>query len=184
MEIKQIDLLKLQSEHMKSDPTTIDLCNTLSTAFNNINPQICNIHLSLDYLQESVLDELAIEKNIFWYDSNASIETKVKIIKNAEKVFKYLGTNYAVEQVIEDYFGDGEILEWYDYNGSPYHFKVKTSNLQVTEELAQQFTDAVNKVKRLSTRLEEVVVNFSATVDINYGFALHGKDTITLSQEG
>ena len=31
---------------------------------------------------------------------------------------------YAVAQIIADYFGTGEVREWYQYGGKPYHFKI------------------------------------------------------------
>jgi P2-related tail formation protein len=182
MELKQIDLLALQTSTMKKDSTTIALTQALTPHLNQVNPDKCILALNLDSMNSRMLDELAVEKNIFWYDPNASLIVKRNLIKNADKVFRYLGTNYAIEQVIKDYFGDGEIEEWYEYGGEPYHFKVLTSNLSVTRESAEQFREAVNKVKRLSTRLEEVLVNMVSTLDVCYGFVLHTGDTVILKQ--
>ncbi len=45
-------------------------------------------------------------------------------------VHTFRGTPYAVEQVIQTYFGDGEVSEWFEYGGQPGMFKVVTTNNQ------------------------------------------------------
>ncbi|WP_069997744.1 phage tail protein [Cellulosilyticum sp. I15G10I2] len=182
MNLNQLDLLSLQTNSMKSDKTTVALCEAINPQLNAIDVTKCIISSNIDTMSDAMLDEIATEKNIFWYDPNAEIEIKRNLIKNCDKVFSFLGTNYAIEQVIKDYFGDGVIEEWYEYGGAPYHFKVLTSNISVTGEKAEQFNAAVNKVKRLSTRLEEVLVNMVADLSVHYGFVLHTGDSITLIQ--
>lgn len=185
MDFKNVDLLQLQTNHMKQDITTKAISNTLTPEYKKICYSINRtlIRTNIDELSEEILDELAVEKNIFWYDANASIEVKRNLIRNANKVFKYLGTPYAIEQVIQDYFQDGYIEEYFEYNGQPYHFRVLTSNAAVTGELANQFTNAIEKVKRKSTKLDEVIILLSGNLNIYFGFALHTVDTITIRQE-
>lgn len=178
------DLISLQTSAMSKDPTTVAFSYLLDNELKKIEPLQANIAYSLDSYPEDILDELALEKNIFWYDANASIQIKRNLIRNAEKVFKYLGTDYAVEEVIKDYFGDGEIQQWYDYGGQPFHFKVITSNPKVNDVLALQFSKAVNRVKRLSTRLEEVVVSMNGETVIYTAIALHTGDNITIQGGG
>lgn len=182
MQLNNIDLKILQTSMMKNDKTTIAMSDAVSEQLNKIEISKCLIRVNLDNLSESILDELAIEENIFWYDSNANIEVKKNIIKNCDKVFKTLGTNYAVEQVIIDYFGDGHVEDWYQYNGDPYHFRVTTTNPSVTGEVVEQLKKSVNKVKRLSSRLDEVIVKVDAAVDINYGFVVHTGTFTTIKQ--
>lgn len=184
MKLKQIDLLKLQTSHMKTDETTIALCKTLNTELNKINPSKCLIMYNIGTLPEAVLDEIAVSENIFWYNSEASIEVKREIIKNADEVFNYLGTAYAVERVVSDYFGDGEVAEWFDYSGTPGHFKIYTSNTEITAGLAEQFNRAIELIKRKSSVLDEVVVNMVEGLNVVNGFGLHINDTMTISQIG
>lgn len=186
MELKNLDLLSLQTNQMKNDNTTQAMCQALNGSLREVVEKIplCTIRTQIDNLPEHILDEIALSKNIFWYDAKANIIVKRNLIKSSEKVFRYLGTNYAIEQVIKDYFSDGEIQEWYEYGGDPFHFRVLTSNAKVNGELADQFNNAVEKVKRKSTRLQEVIVMMSNSFNLNMGFVLHTGDTITLRQEG
>lgn len=184
MELGNINILKLQTGAMKQDQTTIALSNVLSEGLNAIDTDSSLIRTRLDALPENILDTLAVEKNIFWYDPQAAIDVKRNLIRNANKVFRHLGTNYAIEQVIADYFGDGKIEEWYEYDGQPYYFRVLTTNTKVTGELADQFHKAIEAVKRKSTRLHEVLVLMSASLNLYYGFVIHTGDKITIRQEG
>lgn len=184
MKLKEIDLLKLQTSYMRQDETTIAMCSVLSTELNKIDPSKCLIMYNINSLTEDVLDEIAVSENIFWYDSEATIEVKREIIKNADEVFRYLGTAYAVERVVTDYFGDGEVVEWFTYSGTPGHFKVYTSNIEATASLVDQFNRAIELIKRKSAILDEVVVNMVENISVINGFAMHIGDVMTIAQVG
>ena len=72
----------------------------------------------IDQLNDAELDEMAWELNIQWYDSTAPIAAKRAVIRNSDRVYAKLGTPYAVEQIVADYFGTGEVREWYQYGGN------------------------------------------------------------------
>jgi phage tail P2-like protein len=184
MKLKEIDLLKIQTSYMRTDETSIALCKTLNAELNKIDPSKCLIMYKIDTLSEEILDEIAISENIFWYDSQATIEIKREIIKNADEVFTYLGTAYSVERVVADYFGDGEVVEWFNYSGTPGHFKIYTSNTDATAAMVEQFYRAIALIKRKSAVLDEVVVNMVENYNLINGFALHIGDSMTLQQVG
>lgn len=183
--LKNVDLLTLQTRYMQQDPTTKALCAALTPLLQDLAEKVklCLVLPNVDTLPEEILDELAYELHVEWYDANASTEVKRSLIKNSDKVHKYLGTPYAVEQVVQDYFGDGTVKEWFEYEGDPYNFRVVTSNSAVTGDLANQFAKAVDKVKRKSTRLEQVIMLMSAGMDLYLGNVLHTGDYYTIRQE-
>ncbi|MFO7153929.1 MAG: phage tail protein I [Caldicoprobacter oshimai] len=182
--LKDVDLLTLQTSHMKQDPTTRALCAALTPHFRQLADEVkaCIIYARLNALDNQALDELAWQLHIDWYDPKASLEVKRQLIKNALKVHRYRGTPYAVEQVIQDYFGDGYIEEWFEYGGQPYHFRVITSNSAVTGEQAAQFAMAVEKVKNIRSRLEQIIITMSAEMPVYLGHVLHTGDFITIEQ--
>jgi len=184
MELKNVDLLALQTKYMQRDPTTKGLCAALTPQMRQIANEIdyCMIFSRIDELPEQVLDQLADELHIEWYDANTSIDVKRALLKSSDKVHMYHGTPYAVEQVVQDYFGDGHVEEWWEYGGQPYHFRVVTSNSAVTGELATQFANAIEKVKRKSARLEQVLISMTADFSIYVGNVIHTGDFITVEQ--
>ena len=184
MDLKNIDLLSLQTTQMQQDPTVIALCSSLNPQFQHLGEEVkaCLIYSRVDYLNDNILDELAWQMHVDWYDSTASIDIKRNIIKNSLKVHQHRGTPYAVELVVQNYFGDGRVEEWFEYNGNPYMFKVVTSNASVTSELANQFTMAVNSVKNLRSHLEQIVIELSGEMDLYLAGVIHTGDKITIEQ--
>lgn len=83
------------------------------------------IYPRIDELDEQTLDTLAVDFNVVWYSSTASLAVKRKTIKNAFKVHKYVGTKFAVEEGIKSFFKDVEVKEWFEYDGTAYHFKAE-----------------------------------------------------------
>ena len=94
----------------------------------------------IDQLGEEYLDSLAKELNVPWYRTDADIEAKRRIIKNSDLVHKILGTKKAVEMVVNDYFENGEVREWYEYGGDPYHFRVVSErSFQTSSQVMEVF---------------------------------------------
>ncbi|TGE37085.1 phage tail protein I [Desulfosporosinus fructosivorans] len=205
MDLSDVDLLSLQSSYMKNDPTTIAFCRALSPQFQQLSGEAkkCSILARLNQIKwatispglvvkvfapeitnEQVLDELAWQLNIKWYDPSVDIATKQQIVRSAIIVHMYKGTPYAVEQIIQTYFGDGEVQEWFDYGGEPGMFKVLTTNPSVTADLANQFTTVLNSVKNMRSHLEVILISLSGQLDIYFGGAVHTGDFIETRQVG
>ena len=184
MDLKNVNLLDLQTTHMKNDPTTQALCIALNPKFQQLAEDVKKvlIYSNLDNLDEKALDELAWQMDITWYNANADTEIKRSLVKKAIKVFRHVGTPYAVEEVINIYFGDGEVQEWYEYDGEPYMFKVLISNPSVTTDLANQFIEVLNTVKNTRSHLEQIIISLSADLNIFYGGIVHVGDNIQVRQ--
>lgn len=129
--------------------------------------------LDVEKMPEWRLDEMAWEYNIMWYDKNASVEVKRDVVRTRGEVYKYLGTKYAVENVIKTYFGDGFIKEWFEYDGTPGWFQVHSTNPALQEEKFKDFLYVIENVKRLSSVLEGVFIEMDAMFELSHGFALH-----------
>lgn len=74
---------------------------------------------------DTVLNALAAELRTPAYDETLPVETKRELVANTLTFYTHLGTPAALEQLISILFAKGRVAEWYDYNGSEYHFKVQ-----------------------------------------------------------
>lgn len=204
MDLSNVDLLSLQSRFMRKDPTTIALSQALNPQFQQLAQEVklCQIYkrlmpkeqwvtispglvvkaLVFEQLDEKLLDELAWQLRVDWYDATSTPDIKQKIIQNAILVHMYRGTPYAVEQVIQTYFGDGYVLEWFDYGGEPGMFKVVTNNSSVTAELANQFIKVLNSVKNVRSHLEEILISLSGEMDLYLAGVVHTGDFMEVRQ--
>lgn len=74
---------------------------------------------------DTVLDALAAELRTPAYDKTLPVETKRELVASTLTFYTHLGTPAALEQLISILFAKGSVAEWYNYNGSEYHFKVQ-----------------------------------------------------------
>lgn len=79
----------------------------------------------VDELPEEVLDILAYDLKVDWYEPEADIRYKRQAIKECMLVHKYKGTKYAVETALRSMYNSAEVKEWFEYGGEPFHFTVK-----------------------------------------------------------
>lgn len=123
-------------------------------------------------LSEDELDALAWELNILWYDKTATLDTKRDLILTSDQVHMRLGTKWAVESVIESYFGDGYIQEWFEYGGEPGHFRVYSNNPSLNADRLASFLVILERVKRHSSKLDGIYINLTAELNMSAGFGV------------
>ena len=181
MKLADLDFIKLLPQFMRNDTAVQGLASGVSAVIREAVPSILNLSRwdRIDHLPESVLDEMAWEMNLLWYDKSAPIESKRQVVKDGYKVWATLGTKSAVESVIQAYFGDGNIEEWWQYGGEPGHFRVVSGNPAISNERLSEFLSLLEKVKRASAKLDGVFLLSEGTVAMSCAVGLHdvGVDT-------
>lgn len=78
----------------------------------------------IDEMPEDLLDILAYDYKVDWWDPNYTLEEKRKTLKESWFVHKTLGTPAAVKRAISAVYPDTTLEEWFDYGGEPYHFRL------------------------------------------------------------
>lgn len=143
------------------------------------------IFASIDTLPDHILDILAVELRLPYYEQTFSPEVKRELIKGALLYWATTGTVESLTKVLTSIFGDARIEEWFEYSGEPGYFRIITTNPQVTGETLERFTQTARNVKRMTAWLEEVLVEIAVPpMNIYKGFALYDHTEITLKQEG
>jgi phage tail P2-like protein len=180
MDIKNLSLLELQTESMKKDPTTIAMCAALEPLLKQIANDIDKTIIigDIDNVSEAVLDELAWQWHVDFYEGTA--EQKRQLVKNALIIHLTKGTPFAVETLIATIFGQGRVEEWFEYSGQPYHFRVIVDNTSATGEQADKFIRMLESVKNKRSKLDQIVIGMSAEFNIYTAAIVHTGDTLTL----
>lgn len=125
------------------------------------------IYTAIDSLPESLLDVLAYDFKVDWYDSNYSLETKRNVLKSCFDVYRRLGTKGAFLEALRNAYPDSDIEEWFEYDGNPFYFRIILDVSQQRETISH--SDIVRKVepfKRLTARLETAVINYKVSTKI------------------
>lgn len=140
-------------------------------------------YAAIQSMPERVLDLLAVELRTPAYDENYSIKVKRALIEGSLLFYTQMGTPAAVERIIETIFGSGYISEWWEYGGSPYHFKAYTTNPAITSDDVEEFKRVLGSVKRLSAWLDEIILDLSTdVVEVYVAHWVHTGDFITLQR--
>ena len=143
------------------------------------------VQASIDKMPDAVLDVLAAELRLPYYDPNYSITVKRELIRGGLQYWATVGTPESLTKILINIFGDAEIEEWFEYGGDPGYFRILTTNPNVSGETLEQFRKTAQDVKRLSAWVEEVLVDLGLpNMVFTQGFALYDHTDITLTQEG
>lgn len=188
MQFKDLEIRQLLPQWMQDDAFNTGLSKASDETLKQIywKTPVLKKWNAIDQMSEAQLDALAWELNIPWYMSNADLDIKRKLVKESDLVHSKLGTDYAVNMVIQTYFGTGTVTPWYDYDGKPYHFRVSTTNVQKAADNYLLFLDLLSKVKRASAVLDALVIKMTSEDDVYVGFCYHELSTeqVIFSEEG
>lgn len=91
-----------------------------------MNQEIVNVVLlaRLDELESHLVDELAWQYHVDYYDNTLPIDVRRNLVRNSIGWHEIKGTPEAVEQVINTVIGGAQLMEWWEYDAAPYWFKV------------------------------------------------------------
>lgn len=143
------------------------------------------VSASVDTMPDAILDALAVELRLPYYDQAYTIDVKRELVKGAIQYWATAGTVDSLAIIMQNIFGDAEIEEWFSYNGDPGNFRILTTNPNVTGETLARFTATAGEVKRLSAWMEEVIVDLSIPqMAIYQGGAVHDHTELEMTQEG
>lgn len=158
--IYDFDFSRFLPGALTHDPKMVTLAKMLAAELLTTSGQLDNvlIYSRFDELPEELVDVLAYDMHVDWYDYSYPLKVKRDLVKNSVKVHKKMGTKYAVETALGSLWPQSEIEEWFNYGGEPHHFRAVCD---VTEDrITASFSQLVNAVKmykRLSSHLESVV---------------------------
>lgn len=175
MKLSTLEFVRLLPQFMREDSAVIGLAAGVDSIVPELSASLAALSTwdQIDNMTEAELDALAWELNILWYNTGAGVDVKRELVKNSDKVYKRLGTKWAVENVIHSYFGAGTVEEWWEYGGDPGHFRILSNNPSLSAETMTEFVNILNKVKRASAKLDEIVIALSAELNLCAGIAIH-----------
>ena len=124
------------------------------------------IFTRVEELPEGLLDILAADFKVDWYDFEGSLEEKRRTIRECMNIHKYKGTKYAVETALKSVYDEVYVKEWYEYGGEPFHFKVVIYDSSNDKEKRARVLAKVQYYKNLRSVLEETVYEVGISSDI------------------
>lgn len=140
------------------------------------------IYTRLDELPERLLDLLAADFAVDWWDSTWTREHKVRSLADAWNVHRHLGTPAAVNLAVQAAFGSGSVEEWPEYGGRAHHFRITGLDVSMSAGLAK-FRRLLGIVQRGSSVLDRVIVQTVRSGTVHPGICMVEERTISVDCE-
>lgn len=132
------------------------------------------IYHFIDCVPEPILDLLAVELRSLYYSDTLPVGTKREIVKNTLRWHMQAGTPGAVAEMVKIVFGEGEVVEWPDFDEPPYApgtFDIITS-ARLTPDILEYFSLIIDRVKNVRSHLRSLKVSRLAEQELFTGAGL------------
>ena len=138
------------------------------------------IYPAIDKLDEPVLDALAYDLNVPWYDYEGGLESKRSTIRECLQIHQYKGTKYAVRAALEGVYENVRVREWFEYGGEPNHYRIFDVDIRQVNDNIRTFLQILEVVSRKSAVLDsiraisvrELILYFGAVMSVTKKFKL------------
>ena len=158
-DLQSVSLLDILPPNLLADKQIHAAARALDDELQKITVATRNALLlpRLDELSEEVIDLLAWQWHVDFYEPSADIATKRQLVRESIAWHRIKGTKAAVEKMTQTVFKGGVITEWFEYGGEPYHFRIDVLNApNMTEENRERLLAVVNASKNTRSWLDEV----------------------------
>lgn len=136
---------------------------------------------NLDNLPDSILDYLAIERAVPFYDTSFNSSVKRQLIRDSYQSFWNRGTTGMVENLIQSIFSSGEIKEWFDFlpgEQTPGLFDIEIGAEYVSENALETFGRILKDAKNMSRHLRKIGENHDTMIPSPVAFRTFLSDSI------
>lgn len=136
-----------------------DLAEVLDVKLQEINAmsEIVLLYPRIDELPENLIDALADQFHVDFYDASMSLQQKRTVVKKSIAWHRRKGTPSVVEEMVRTVFESAHVEEWFEYNGKPYFFRVTLITAPLTDKaVLDRLVDAIDKTKNVRSWLEYV----------------------------
>ncbi len=133
-------------------------------------PEATEIYTRIDELPEDLLDILANDFKIDWYNFDYPVVGKRNLIKTNYYVHRHLGTVGAVKEAIRSLYPRSDVEEWWQdwYQGEPFHFRIMLeSGYPIIPVANTDILKAVYIYKSLRSHLDAIVYRTTVIVGVS-----------------
>ena len=127
----------------------------------------------IDELPEAVVDLLAWQLHVDFYDELKSLAEKRNDVKQSIAMHRIKGTRMAVELALHMVYESGEVREWFEYGGRPYYFRVRFIRPETVRlEDVDRVIRIIHAVKNTRSWLESIGFTRPVRIGMYHGAAV------------
>lgn len=121
----------------------------------------------VENLPEDLLDIMAYDFKVDWYDYDYGLESKRAIIKGCFFVHRKMGTRKSVEDALSAIYPGTVVEEWFEYGGKPYYFRVILDVTSPREAIDNgKILRVLNLYKPLRSHLEDDAIIYRSRIHV------------------
>ena len=183
--VGEVSLLSLIPPNLLEDEQVVNSAKALDKSLQELHNFIPKTIVlpSIDSLDENIVDLLAIQFDAPFYDPQLDIEKKRILVKNSINWHKRKGTVGVIEELVSTVFSESKVIEWYEYDGRPYRFKVITTDPITDPEVYKQFHKAIYSVKNVRSWLDNLGIEREYSLGLHYAASVHIGKEITVRND-
>lgn len=167
--ITKANLMHTAPSVLVNDANMGPLVEMLADALEKLAAKLdaATLYSNIDAMPEELLDILAADLNVFWYDYDWDITQKRESLKNAGYVHRHMGTRSAIVSALTAAYPNTILQEWFEYGGEPYHFRIITSGEDLDQEWYDKVVKLVEQTKNARSVLDSISESFNARLSLN-----------------
>lgn len=117
---------------------------------------ILNFYLNWESLSDETLDELAVNWNVEYYNSEFPKDKKIELIKNSYEFKKNKGTTGILEDSLKVVNPTIKVSEWFKYkDGKPFFYKINSKDHFSLDEI-NKILSTIKVYKNVRSTLEGI----------------------------
>ncbi|ARU25319.1 glucose-6-phosphate 1-dehydrogenase (plasmid) [Ralstonia solanacearum] len=119
----------------------------------------------VDTVDASALPVLAEQLHILGEGWQFALDdgARRRLLKRSIELHRYKGTRWAIQQVLETLALSGQVSEWFEYGGQPYHFKINVdlTTRGIDEATFDALVALVTEYKNVRSHLELLTLSLT-----------------------
>ena len=145
----------------------------------------CLLIYLFDKVEESALIHLAEQFHITGNEGWAGCSTEAEkrdLIKNSLNLHRFRGTKYSLVRVLEILGLNGKVSEWFEYDGTPYHFRISIdmNDKGFDESTEQSLLDLITANKNVRSHLESLIIHLISSATQMYASYATTSEEVTV----
>lgn len=166
------------------DPDMLALAESIADKLIGLYAEtdLLKIYARIDELDDELLDILAYDFKVDWWDKDLTLAEKRQTLKDSWDVHRKLGTPGSVETAVSAIY-ETRVVEWDEYEGFPFHYKmdVNTAGELPDADVITAITQKNRYYANLRSILEAIEFRIrSFTPKLFAGVALRHETVITM----
>ncbi len=157
-DVKFDDLLP---EYLRGDKKIKALSKGIESVLNDwvASNEKTLLYKNINNLPEELIILLLDEWHVDFVDDKTTLKQKRKLLKNSFEAHTKKGTVDILESTVKNIFGNVDIIEWFNYGGEPYLFKLIVEGKPPTPEEVKRIYKAVEVYKNVRSHLDGFIAS-------------------------